>query len=74
MPELRRAEGQVRQAERQGGRADRASRFTNSLYMQLHVLLEQVMDVAEDGIDDNLDPSCVKIFDRAFEQARDLHS
>ena len=45
------------------------SRFTNSLHMQLSILMEQVMDVAEDGIDDNLDPGCVKIFKRALEQA-----
>jgi len=45
------------------------SRFTNSLHMQLHVLMEEVAALAEDGIDDNLDPSCVKIFTRALEQA-----
>jgi hypothetical protein len=45
------------------------SRFTNSLHMQLGILMEQVMDVAEDGIDDNLDPGCVKIFKKALEQA-----
>jgi predicted nucleic acid-binding Zn-ribbon protein len=45
------------------------SRFTNSLHMQLFLLMEQVMDVAEDGIDDNLDGACVKIFKRALEQA-----
>lgn len=45
------------------------SRFTNNLHMQLFVLLEQVMDVAEDGIDDNLDPNCVKIFKRALAEA-----
>jgi hypothetical protein len=45
------------------------SRFTNSLHMQLAVLMEQVMDVAEDGIDDNLDPGCVKIFKLAMAQA-----
>ena len=48
------------------------SRYTNSLHMQLAVLLEQVMDVAEDGVDDNLDPGCVKIFKRAMEQAEVL--
>jgi predicted nucleic acid-binding Zn-ribbon protein len=42
------------------------SRFTNNLHMQLLVALEQVMDVAEDGVDDNLDPNCVKIFARAM--------
>ncbi len=45
------------------------SRFTNSLHMQLALLMEQVMDVAEDGIDDNLDPACVKIFKQALAQA-----
>jgi hypothetical protein len=45
------------------------ARFTNSLHMQLFGLLEQVMDVAEDGIDDNLDAPCVRIFTRALEQA-----
>jgi rubredoxin len=48
------------------------SRFTNSLHMQLYVLLEQVMDVAEDGIDDNLDANCVKIFKRALESSEIL--
>ena len=45
------------------------SRFTNGLHMQLYLLMEQVMDMAEDGVDDNLDPGCVKIFKRALEQA-----
>jgi hypothetical protein len=48
------------------------SRFTNSLHMQLFSILEQVMDLAEDGVDDNLDPNCVKIFERALEQAEFL--
>ncbi len=48
------------------------SRFTNSLHMQLYTLLEQVMDIAEDGIDENLDPGCVKIFKRAVEQSEIL--
>ena len=48
------------------------SRFTNSLHMQLSLLMEQVIDVAEDGVDDNLDPGCVKIFKRAMEQAEIL--
>ena len=48
------------------------SRFTNSLHMQLFSLLEQVADIAEDGIDDNLDPMCVRIFTRALEQAEIL--
>ena len=48
------------------------SRFTNNLHMQLFTVLEQVMDIAEDGIDDNLDPNCVKIFTQAMEQAEFL--
>ena len=48
------------------------SRFTNSLHMNLFALFEQVMEIAEDGIDDNLDPNCVKIFQRALDQAEVL--
>lgn len=48
------------------------SRFTNSLHMQLYTLLEQVIDMAEDGIDDNLDPGCVKIFKKALADAEVL--
>ena len=48
------------------------SRFTNNLHIQLYATLEQVMEIAEDGIDDNLDPNCVKIFERALEQAEIL--
>jgi len=45
------------------------SRFTNSLHMSLFGLLEQVADISEEGIDDNLDPACVKIFTRARDAA-----
>ena len=48
------------------------SRFTNNLHVHLFSLLEQVMDLAEDGIDDNYDPGCVKIFRQAMEQAEIL--
>ena len=48
------------------------SRYTNSLHMSLYAVLEQIMDVAEDGIDDNLDPNCVKIFKRAMAEAEIL--
>ena len=34
--------------------------------------IEQVMDLAEDGVDDNLDSNCTKIFERALEQAEIL--
>jgi hypothetical protein len=45
------------------------SRFTNDMHMHLYALMGQVADVAEDGIDDNLDAPCVRIFKRAAEQA-----
>jgi predicted nucleic acid-binding Zn-ribbon protein len=48
------------------------SRFTNNLLMNLFTLLEQAMDVAEDGIDDNLDPGCVKIFEKTLAETEIL--
>jgi rubredoxin len=48
------------------------SRYTNALHMGLATLLEQVIDMAEDGIDDNLDRNCVKIFKQAAEQSEIL--
>ena len=48
------------------------SRYTNSLHMHLYAMLEQVTDIAEDGIDDNLDPACVRLFKKAAEQAEVL--
>jgi len=48
------------------------SRYTNSLHIHLYGMLEQVADIAEDGIDDNLDPACVKVFTKAAEQAEIL--
>lgn len=41
------------------------ARFGNSLLMQLHLLLEQVQDVAEDGLDEELDPGCARVFGEA---------
>jgi phage terminase large subunit-like protein len=48
------------------------ARFTNSLHVHLLSLLDQMMDLAEDGVDDNLDPACVKIFQRTLDQAEIL--
>jgi len=48
------------------------SRFTNDLHVHLYSLLDQVVALAEDGIDDNLDPGCVKIFKQAQEQGEIL--
>ncbi len=41
------------------------SEFTNDLHVHLIRLCEKLNHVAEAGISDNLDPSCVKIFVRA---------
>jgi rubredoxin len=41
------------------------SRLTNSLHMALSTLLGDVVGLAEEGIEDNLDPACVKIFTKA---------
>lgn len=44
------------------------SRFTNDLHMELRLLMDSVMELAEQGIDDDLDPGCAKI----FKEARDF--
>ncbi|HCT84774.1 MAG TPA: rubredoxin [Candidatus Margulisbacteria bacterium] len=43
--------------------------FTNQLHMDLVNMLENVVELAEDGIEDNLDPGCVSIFMKAKDQA-----
>lgn len=48
------------------------SRFTNDLHMELKTLLDTVVEVAEQGIEDNLDPPCVKIFTDAKAVALEL--
>jgi hypothetical protein len=45
------------------------SRYTNSLHMSLAMVMEQVIEIAEEGIDDNLDRNCVKVFQRALDEA-----
>ena len=46
------------------------SRFTNGLHMSLYSLLDTVIDIAEAGIDDELDPPCVSIFKQARNDAQ----
>lgn len=48
------------------------SRFSNNLLMQLHLVMDQVLDIAEDGLDENLDPGCTHIFQEAMGQAEEL--
>ncbi|MCI4435533.1 MAG: rubredoxin [Ignisphaera sp.] len=38
------------------------SRLTNSLHIEAYTLLQRLLEIAEKGIQDNLDPPCVKIF------------
>lgn len=38
------------------------SRFSNSLHVRALVLLQELLEIAEKGIQDNLDPGCYKIF------------
>ncbi|MEM4620893.1 MAG: rubredoxin [Desulfurococcaceae archaeon] len=40
----------------------RRSRKSNYLHMEAVKLLKRLIDIAEEGISDNLDPGCVKIF------------
>jgi len=44
------------------------SRLTNDLHMKLATLLDKVLEVAEAGINDNLDPACVIIFTKAKQE------
>jgi len=48
------------------------SRHTNGLHMQLINIFEEVIAIAEEGIQDDLDPNCVKVFTRAQNDAIEL--
>lgn len=48
------------------------SRTSNLLHMQLVAIMDDIKVLAEEGIDDNLDPGCVDIFKKAREQAEAL--
>lgn len=51
------------------------SRFTNALHMELHSVMHNVMDLCEEGIEDNLDPACVTVFKKAKKAAIEvMHS
>ncbi|SHK14786.1 hypothetical protein SAMN02745227_01633 [Anaerobranca californiensis DSM 14826] len=45
------------------------SRFTNSLLRELINTMEDLQDLAQAGIDDNLDPGCKKLFTETLEMA-----
>ncbi len=45
------------------------SRHTNALHSRLVTLGREMEAVCKDGIDDKLDPGCVKVFEYALDQA-----
>ncbi|QNO14496.1 rubredoxin [Alkalicella caledoniensis] len=48
------------------------SRFSNSLLKELILQMEQLQELAEAGIEDDLDPGCVKLYKEALESAKFL--
>lgn len=48
------------------------SRMTNELHMELATTARHLVELAEVGIEDDLDPGCVRIFKRAKEWGSDL--
>jgi len=45
-------------------------RSTNYLHQEIYSLLENVKELSEEGIEDNLDPGCVGVFERALEYSK----
>ena len=50
------------------------SRYTNSLHVSLSALALDMIDIAEEGIEDNLDPGCVGVFKYAMDVGMKLHN
>ncbi len=48
------------------------SRFTNSLHIELLDILPRLLEIAEEGIEDDLDPRCVGLFKRLQDDANFL--
>jgi len=45
------------------------SRHTNALHVELLDTLPRLLEIADEGIEDNLDPRCVTLFKRLREEA-----
>ena len=45
------------------------SRLTNSLHVELLAILPDLQDIAREGLEDNLDPWCVDIFQRLLDES-----
>ena len=48
------------------------SRHTNALHCRMVNLARKMEAVCKDGIEDNLDPACVKVFQRSLEQSYEI--
>lgn len=48
------------------------SRLTNQLHMEMVGLMERVLEIAEEGIADELDPPCVALFEKASQMAAEI--
>jgi rubredoxin len=48
------------------------SRFTNQLHVEMLGLMERVKEIAEEGIEDELDPPCVALFKKALQTANEI--
>lgn len=48
------------------------ARLTNGLHEKLHAVLDEVEEISDRGIADNLDSACVKIFEKARDDAKEL--
>lgn len=48
------------------------ARFTNQLHIEMIGLMERVKEIAEEGIEDQLDPPCVALFKKAMHAATEI--
>lgn len=46
------------------------SRLTNDLYMRLLAMIPEIEEIADRGVEDNLDPWCRALHERILEDAR----
>ncbi|MFC1856135.1 rubredoxin-like domain-containing protein [Thermodesulfobacteriota bacterium] len=45
------------------------SRCTNFIHMEIASLANSILALSESGIEENLDPNCVKLFNYAYDQS-----
>ncbi|MGI5854600.1 MAG: rubredoxin-like domain-containing protein [Bacillota bacterium] len=48
------------------------ARYTNQLHMDLSHLMEQAKEICRKGIEDQLDPPCVQLFEKAAAEAHKI--